>query len=211
MLDQIMKAQELIGEKISNIVLMGSGEPLDNFEETIKFVDLANHPLSLNIGQRHISLSTCGLVPEIYRLADRDLQINLSISLHAPNDAKRKELMPIAKRYSIEELLDACAYYIEKTNRRVTFEYALIKGMNDSFYDAIEVAHLLQGMLCHVNLIPINPIKEKDFNKSEATSIKSFKEKLESFGIPTSIRREMGSSINASCGQLRQGYLENNI
>lgn len=209
LLDQVLKAQEIINERISNIVLMGSGEPLDNFEEVLKFINIVNHPLSLNIGQRHITLSTCGLVPEIYKLADKKLQINLSISLHAANDIKRKVIMPIAKRYRLEELIDACSYYINVTNRRVTFEYALIEGENDSLQDALEVVNLLKGLLCHVNLIPINPIKEKNYRKSSETSIKLFKNKLESYGIPTSIRKEMGSSINASCGQLRKGYLDN--
>lgn len=208
MIDEIMIAQELIGERISNIVLMGSGEPLDNFDEVIKFLELVNHPKTLNIGQRHITLSTCGLVPEIRKMADEKLQVNLSISLHAANDEKRRKIMPIAKRYSINELIEACDYYIEKTNRRVTFEYALIHNNNDQIDDAIEVGKLLRGKLCHVNLIPINPIEERNYKKSLESNIILFKEKLESIGIPTTIRKEMGSSINAACGQLRKGYLE---
>ncbi len=208
MFDEILRSQELIGEKISNIVLMGSGEPLDNYNQVIKFVSLVNNPQTLNIGQRHITLSTCGLVPEIYKFAEENLQVNLSISLHATNDLKRKEIMPIAKRYSITELMTACDYYIKKTNRRITFEYALIENKNDQLKDAIELGKLLKGKLCHVNLIPINPIKEKDYRKSSEKRIQLFKEKLESFGIPTTIRKETGSSINAACGQLRKGYLD---
>ncbi len=216
MMDQVIKAQEIIDDKISNIVLMGSGEPLDNLNEVLKFINLVNNQQTLNIGQRHITLSTCGIVPKIYELADKQLQINLSISLHTANDIKRKEMMPIAKKYSIRDLIDACTYYINNTNRRVTFEYALIKDKNDTLDDAIQTGKLLKGMLCHVNLIPINSIKEKDYEKSLDSNIKIFKEKLESFGIPTTIRKEMGSSINAACGQLRKGYLnlsedENNL
>lgn len=208
MFDEILRSQELIGEKISNIVLMGSGEPLDNYNQVIKFVSLVNDPQTLNIGQRHITLSTCGLVPEIYKFAEENLQVNLSISLHAANDLNRKEIMPIAKKYSIIELMTACDYYIKKTNRRITFEYALIENKNDQLKDAIELGKLLKGKLCHVNLIPINPIKERDYRKSSEKRIQLFKEKLESFGIPTTIRKEMGSSINAACGQLRKGYLD---
>lgn len=208
MFDEILRSQELIGEKISNIVLMGSGEPLDNYNQVIKFVSLVNDPQTLNIGQRHITLSTCGLVPEIYKFAEENLQVNLSISLHAANDLKRREIMPIAKKYSIIELMTACDYYIKKANRRITFEYALIENKNDQLKDAIELGKLLKGKLCHVNLIPINPIKERDYRKSSEKRIQLFKEKLESFGIPTTIRKEMGSSINAACGQLRKGYLD---
>lgn len=208
MLDQVLKAQEVIGERISNIVLMGSGEPLDNMEEVLKFLHLVNHPDSLNIGQRHITLSTCGLVPEIIQLADENLQINLSISLHASNDIQRMEIMPIAKKYKLDELMKACQYYIKKTNRRITFEYALIHDKNDQIRDAEILGSLLKGLLCHVNLIPINPIKERDFQQSTKGQIQVFKEKLESFKIPTTIRKEMGSNINAACGQLRKGYLD---
>ena len=208
MIDQILKMQEIIEGRISNVVLMGSGEPLDNFTEVLKFIKLVNHPLSLNIGQRHITLSTCGIVPKIYELANYNLQINLSISLHSVNESKRKEIMPIGNKYNIRELMDACTYYINKTNRRITFEYALIKGENDTEKDAIETGKLLSGILCHVNLIPINPIKEKNYEKAHERSILLFKEKLEAFGIPTTIRKEMGSSINAACGQLRIGYLD---
>lgn len=208
MIDQILKAQEIIKDRISNIVLMGSGEPLDNYDEVIKFLYLVNDPQTLNIGQRHITLSTCGLVPEIYKIANENFQANLSISLHAANDIKRKEIMPVAKKYDIEKLMDACKYYFKKTNRRITFEYALIQDKNDQPMDAIELGKLLKGMLCHVNLIPVNPIKEKNYKKSSEKSIYLFKKKLESFGVPTTIRKEMGSSINAACGQLRKGYLD---
>lgn len=209
MIDQVITAQEIIDDRISNIVLMGSGEPLDNFNEVMKFIHLINHPKTLNIGQRHITLSTCGLVPEIIKLADEDLQINLSISLHASNNKKRMEIMPIAKKYDLQQLIKACAYYIKRTNRRITFEYALISNNNDGEMDAIELSNLLKGLLCHVNLIPINPIKESKYEKSKEKQIHKFKEKLEEFKIPTTIRKEMGSSINAACGQLRKGYLNN--
>lgn len=208
MIDQVLRAQEIIDNRISNVVLMGSGEPLDNLEEVLKFIHLINNPETLHIGQRHITLSTCGIVPGIYELANQNLQINLSISLHAANDNKRKKIMPIAKKYSIKELITACNYYIQKTNRRITFEYALIRNQNDTVDDAIETGRLLRGMLCHVNLIPINPIKEKRYEKSLESTIILFKKELESFGIPTTIRKEMGSSINAACGQLRKGYLD---
>ncbi|SHH41339.1 23S rRNA m(2)A-2503 methyltransferase [Clostridium collagenovorans DSM 3089] len=209
-ISQILLAQSVLGERISNIVLMGSGEPLDNYENVKKFLYLVNAPYSLNIGQRHITLSTCGIVPNIVDLANEDMQITLAISLHAPNDFIRKQSMPIANKYSISELLGACKYYVDKTNRRITFEYALINGFNDGIKEAEELSKLLKGLLCHVNLIPVNEIKERDFKKSKLENINKFKECLESKGIPTTIRREMGSDINAACGQLRRSYIEKN-
>lgn len=209
-ISQILLAQSVLGERISNIVLMGSGEPLDNYENVKKFLYLVNAPYSLNIGQRHITLSTCGIVPNIVDLANEDMQITLAISLHAPNDFIRKQSMPIANKYSISELLGACKYYVDKTNRRITFEYALINGFNDGIKEAEELSKLLKGLLCHVNLIPVNEIKERDFKKSKLENINKFKESLESKGIPTTIRREMGSDINAACGQLRRSYIEKN-
>lgn len=209
-ISQILLAQSVLGERISNIVLMGSGEPLDNYENVKKFLYLVNAPYSLNIGQRHITLSTCGIVPNIVDLANEDMQITLAISLHAPNDFIRKQSMPIANKYSVSELLGACKYYVDKTNRRITFEYALINGFNDGIKEAEELSKLLKGLLCHVNLIPVNEIKERDFKKSKLENINKFKEYLESKGIPTTIRREMGSDINAACGQLRRSYIEKN-
>lgn len=208
-LGQIIAVKSEIGERISNIVLMGTGEPLDNFDNVIKFLGLANAEYGFNIGQRHITLSTCGLVPEIKKLADMNYQITLAVSLHAPNDAIRREIMPVAKKYSMDEILDACRYYIEKTNRRITFEYSLIKGRNDSIENAFELAENLQGMLCHVNLIPVNAVVGKKLLKPLKKDVDAFFNALVKRGIGTTIRREMGAEINAACGQLRRSYLEN--
>lgn len=207
-LAQILSAQKAIGERISNVVLMGSGEPLDNYDNVLKFIYLVNADYGFNIGQRHITLSTCGIVPKIFELAKEDLQITLAISLHAPNDSLRKSMMPIAYKYSIEELMNACRNYIEKTNRRVTFEYSLVKGVNDGPEQAEQLISLLRGMLCHVNLIPINEIRENSYEKSTSDNVKAFYNKLTSLGIETTIRKEMGADINAACGQLRRSYLQ---
>lgn len=206
---QILKAQSEIGERISNVVLMGSGEPLDNYDNVIKFIELINSDEGLNIGQRHITLSTCGIVPKIKELADKQLQITLAISLHATNDVMRKAMMPIAYKYSLSELIEACRYYTLKTNRRITFEYALVKGVNDKVEYAQELCNVLKGLLCHVNLIPVNEIKENSYKKSSIEDINKFKDVLTRCGIETTIRREMGSDINAACGQLRKNYIEN--
>lgn len=208
-LAQILKAQEEIGERISNVVLMGSGEPLDNYENVIKFIREINKSEGLNIGQRHITLSTCGIVPKIKELAHENLQITLAISLHAPNDNLRKQVMPIANKYSINEILDVCKYYIKKTNRRVSFEYALVEGFNDGKEQGEELSTILSGILCHVNLIPVNEIKENSLKKSSSDNIINFKNILCKNGIETTIRREMGSDIDAACGQLRRRYLNN--
>ena len=183
--------------------MMGIGEPLDNYEEVMRFLETVNHPLGLCIGHRHISLSTCGLVPKIKELADRNLQITLSVSLHAATDAKRSQIMPVNRKYSICELLDACRYYIEKTNRRISFEYTLIQGVNDTPEEAERLFTLLKGMLCHVNLIPVNPVKETGFQQGSRQSVESFRRILERGGIAATVRREMGSDIRAACGQLR--------
>lgn len=203
MLLQILEAERDLGERVSNIVLMGMGEPLDNYDNVMKFLRLVNHESGLNIGLRHISLSTCGLVDKIDRLADEGLPVTLSISLHAPNDEIRRQTMPIANKWSINELLGACRRYIDKTGRRISFEYALIDGVNDSKEHAHELGRLLSGMLCHVNLIPVNPIKEKNFKRSEKNAIKVFTETVETYKINATVRRRLGSDINASCGQLR--------
>ncbi|WP_027623412.1 23S rRNA (adenine(2503)-C(2))-methyltransferase RlmN [Clostridium lundense] len=207
-LGEILVAGRETKERISNIVMMGSGEPLDNFENILKFLEIVNSPNGLNIGQRHITLSTCGVVPKIIELADKNFQITLAISLHAPNDEMRKNIMPIAYKYTIEELLKACRYYIEKTNRRITFEYALVKGVNDGIEHAEELSSILKGMLCHVNLIPVNEIKENALRKSSPEDVKKFSNILLRNGIETTIRREMGADIEAACGQLRRSYLE---
>ena len=207
-LSQIILCQNVLGDRISNIVLMGSGEPLDNFDNVMKFLELINADYGLNIGQRHITLSTCGIVPKMYEIADKEMQITLAISLHATSDEKRKQIMPIANKYTINELLEACRYYIEKTNRRITFEYSLVKGVNDSKEDAKSLGILLKGMLCHVNLIPVNEIKENSFKKSSKKDIESFISILKSYGIEATVRREMGADINAACGQLRRSYIQ---
>ncbi|MEL5899491.1 23S rRNA (adenine(2503)-C(2))-methyltransferase RlmN, partial [Clostridium sporogenes] len=206
-LSQIMAAQKEIGERISNVVLMGSGEPLDNFGNVTKFLDLVTSESTLNIGQRHITLSTCGIVPKMKELADKNYNITLAISLHSPEDLLRKEMMPIANKYSIKELMEACDYYINKTNRRITFEYALVKGKNDSIKEAKKLSSLLRRKLCHVNLIPVNEIKENSYEKSTSKNIESFGNILKENGIETTIRREMGADINAACGQLRRSYV----
>lgn len=207
-LSEVIAVQNYIGERISNIVLMGSGEPLDNYDNVIKFLEVVSADYGLNIGQRHITLSTCGIVPKIYELADKELSITLAISLHAFSDDKRKEIMPIANKYAISELLEACKYYLNKTNRRITFEYALVKGVNDGVEDAKVLGKLLRGMLCHVNLIPVNEIKENTFKRSSKKAIDDFSEILKNQGIEVTTRREMGSDINAACGQLRRSYIK---
>lgn len=207
-LGQVIMGQRVLGDRISNIVLMGSGEPLDNYENVIKFLELVNADYGLNIGQRHITLSTCGLVPKIYELADIGMSITLAISLHSTSDEKRREIMPIANKYSISQILEACQYYIDKTGRRITFEYSLVARVNDGKDDAKSLAKLLKGMLCHVNLIPVNEIKENELKKPSKKAILDFEEILKSQGIEVTLRREMGSDINAACGQLRRSYLE---
>lgn len=200
---QVMTVQKDLGERISNIVMMGIGEPLDNYDEVLKFLEIVNHPSGLNIGHRHITLSTCGLVPKIKDLADRQLQITLSVSLHAADDETRSEIMPVNRRYSISQLMEACRYYIKNTNRRISFEYTLISGVNDNSAEAEKLLKLLHGMLCHVNLIPVNPVKETGFKQGSRAKIEEFQRILESGGISATIRREMGADISAACGQLR--------
>lgn len=210
-LSQIIVAQNQLGERISNVVLMGSGEPLDNYENVTKFLDLVNADYGLNIGQRHITLSTCGIVPKIYELADREASITLAISLHAYNDEIRKAIMPIANKYTIRQLLDACKYYVDKTGRRITYEYALVSGVNDSIEDAKSLSKLLKGLLCHVNLIPVNEIKENTLKRPSKKVIEDFESILKNAGIEVTVRREMGSDINAACGQLRRSHIETQI
>ncbi|MCT4563604.1 MAG: 23S rRNA (adenine(2503)-C(2))-methyltransferase RlmN [Maledivibacter sp.] len=206
---QILSIQKDNGERISNVVLMGSGEPLDNYEEIIKFFNIINDPLGLNISMRNITLSTCGIIPKLLELAEERLQITLAISLHAPNDSMRNKIMPINKVYNIEKLLDACKKYTKKTNRRVTFEYSLIKGFNDDKACAIELSQKLKNMLCHVNLIPLNEVKEKQLKGSTRERAYEFQKILKKNGIDATIRRELGSDIDAACGQLRKSYIEN--
>ena len=206
--EQILTVEKDSGEKISNIVFMGIGEPLDNYENVIGAIRIINNPKGLNIGARHISVSTSGLVPKIYDLAKENIQCTLSISLHATNNKKRSEMMPVNKRYSIEELIKACKDYIKITNRRISFEYALAKDNNDNLEDAKELVHLLRGMNCHVNLIPINKIENGNYMKSSNENIIKFRDYLNDNGIVATIRRELGSDIDAACGQLRRKNLE---
>ena len=208
MLDQIYRIQSLTGERVSNVVIMGSGEPMDNYDNVVKFLGLINSDKGLNISQRNITVSTCGLVPRIKQLAELKLQITLAISLHAPNDELRKTMMPIAYTYSIEQMMDACRYYLLQTARRISFEYSLVKGVNDSPECAKQLIKLVHGMNCHINLIPVNPIKERDYEQSEKNSIHNFKEILEKAGVNVTIRREMGRDIDGACGQLRQNHIE---
>lgn len=203
-IDQILFAQKDSGETVSNVVLMGIGEPLDNYEAVTKFIRNANHFAGLNIGARHISLSTCGLVDGIYRLADEGLPVTLSVSLHAPNNVLRSSLMPVNNKYPIEVLMQAIHTYIEKTNRRVTFEYSLIEGVNDNIEQAKELLKLTRGMLAHINLIPVNHVDGKSYVKSNPERINAFRTVLEQGGVTTTVRRELGSDIDASCGQLRR-------
>lgn len=206
-INQVIFAQKDIGERISNIVMMGIGEPLDNFDNVIKFLKNINCEEGLNIGYRHISLSTCGIVPKIYELAKCQFPITLSVSLHAPNNEIRSSIMPINKKYPIEELMAACREYIKTTTRRISFEYSLISGVNDSMENADELANLLKGMLAHVNLIPVNKIEERDYKKGNKKQINDFCERLNKRGVNATIRRELGSDIQASCGQLRKKLL----
>lgn len=205
--EQILAVQRDENVRISNIVFMGIGEPLDNYDNVLNAIGIINNHKGLNIGARHISISTSGIVPKIYELADRDYQFTLSISLHATNDKKRSEMMPVNNAYNIEELMKACRYYIGKTNKRISFEYALAKDNNDNLDDAKELVKLLKGMLCHVNLIPINKIENGKYVKSTNENIIKFRDYLNSKGITATIRRELGSDIDAACGQLRRKNL----
>ncbi len=208
---QVLQSQRFLdkkNEKINSIVIMGTGEPFDNYDETIKFINIINNRNGLNIGQRHITLSTSGIVPYIYKFADLNNQIVLAISLHAPNNNLRSKIMPINKKYPLEDLMDACYYYVDKTNRRITFEYALIKDLNDSEENAIELGELLGNIKCHVNLIPMNQVLENEYLPSSNNKLFLFKKVLENLNINTTIRRERGKEIDAACGQLRAKYIK---
>ncbi|MBR1701575.1 MAG: 23S rRNA (adenine(2503)-C(2))-methyltransferase RlmN [Lachnospiraceae bacterium] len=207
MLDQIYAITRITGERVSNVVVMGIGEPMDNYENLIKFIRLLTDENGLHISQRNVTVSTCGIVPRMRQLAEEKLQITLALSLHATTDEKRKRLMPIANRYSIRELMETCRYYFDCTGRRITFEYSLVGGVNDTDEDARELIALAEPLCCHVNLIPVNPIKERDFVQSEAARIQAFKNKLERNKINVTIRREMGRDIDGACGQLRRKNL----
>lgn len=207
-LNQVIFAQKDLGERISNIVMMGIGEPLDNFDNVVKFLKNVNHPEGICIGYRHISLSTCGLVDKIEKLSEVNIPITLSISLHAPNNKIRSSIMPVNKKYPIEVLIAACRKYIDKTGRRISFEYALIAGVNDGKKEAEELAALLKGMLCHINLIPVNKVEERNYKKGTAEAIRKFQQYLTDLGMNATVRRELGSDISASCGQLRKKVLD---
>ena len=206
MVDQVLFTSLDSGLEISNIVLMGIGEPLDNYDTVLRFLELINSPDGMNIGMRHISLSTCGLVPRIDRLAEENLQLTLSVSLHAPDNETRSKIMPVNKRYPLEELMPACRKYYEKTGRRISFEYAMIRGMNDTKEHCDRLIRLLRGLPCHVNLIPLNHVDESPLQPSLRQTVQAFQKQLEDSGITATVRRTLGSDIDASCGQLRRKY-----
>ena len=211
MLAQVYAIQKLTGERVSNVVVMGTGEPFDNYDTLIQFLRMLTDTNGLNISQRNITVSTCGIVPKIRAFAEEDLQVTLALSLHASDNEKRKELMPIAYTYSLGEVMDACRYYFQKTGRRMTYEYSLVGGVNDTREDAKALAGLLRGQNCHVNLIPVNPVKEKGYVQPDRTAVLDFKDKLEKYGINATIRREMGRDIDGACGQLRRSYEESSV
>ena len=208
MLRQVYQIQKITGERVSNIVIMGTGEPLDNYDNFLKFIHMVSDEHGLNISQRNITASTCGIVPNIRRLAEEKLQITLALSLHGSNQEKRRSLMPVANKYELHEVLEACDYYFKKTGRRITFEYSLVHGVNDTPEDAKELMGILKDRNCHLNLIPVNPIKERNYEKPDKKSAENFKNKLEKNGINVTIRREMGSDIDGACGQLRRKTMQ---
>ena len=205
--DQIYQIGTDIGERISNVVVMGTGEPLDNYDNLLKFIELLSDENGLNISQRNLTVSTCGIVPRMRELADKKLQITLALSLHASNQEKRLQLMPVANKYDIKEAVDACRYYFEQTGRRITFEYSLVAGVNDTAEDAAELAELVRGINCHINLIPVNPIKERSYRQPDDGAVHAFQKKLERNGLTVTVRREMGRDIDGACGQLRRKHM----
>ena len=207
-LDQVIFAQQDAGIRIDNIVLMGIGEPLDNFDNVLRFLHIVNDPNGIQIGMRHISLSTCGIVPKIYELAEKQLQITLSVSLHAPDDEHRSAIMPVNQRWGVDELLKACRAYFEKTGRRVSFEYTMIHDVSDKPEQALMLAQKLKGIAAHVNMIPLNNVKESGLHCSSRAAMEKFQSILESHGVTATVRRTLGSDIDASCGQLRRNYLD---
>lgn len=206
MLEQIYEVTRRTGERVSNIVVMGTGEPMDNYDNLVRFLRLISDENGLNISQRNITVSTCGLVPRMKMFADEGFQVTLALSLHATNDEKRKEIMPVANSYSISELMDVCRYFFDKTGRRITFEYSLIGGVNDSEKEAEALAKLAGPLHAHINLIPVNPVEERDYVQSKKEAIQAFKMKLEKHHINVTIRREMGRDIDGACGQLRRRH-----
>lgn len=208
MLDQIYQIQKWSGERVHNVVVMGTGEPLDNYDALLRFLRLLTGEGGLHISQRNVTVSTCGIVPKIRQLAEEHLQITLALSLHASSQEKREELMPVAKKYALPDVLDACRYYFEQTGRRITFEYSLVGGVNDRREDAEALAALVRPLKGHINLIPVNPIKERDYVQPDRRKIINFKNSLEKSGINVTIRREMGRDIDGACGQLRKSYMD---
>lgn len=208
MLDQIYRIQAQTGERVSNIVIMGSGEPMDNYDNVVRFIHMISDENGLNISQRNITVSTCGIVPGIEKFTKEKLQVTLALSLHAPNDEVRRTLMPVANKYKLQDVLTACRYFYQQTGRRLTFEYSLVQGVNDNLQEARQLADLIGDMHGHVNLIPVNPIRERDYVQSGQKAIQDFKTCLERRGIAVTVRREMGRDINGACGQLRRSYLK---
>lgn len=208
MLDQVYRVQKMSGQRVSNVVVMGIGEPLDNLENLLRFAEMLTDENGLHISKRNITVSTCGLVPEIGKLAEKNLPITLAVSLHAVTDEKRKKMMPVAERYSIAELMDACRHYYESTGRRITFEYALAAGVNDGKEDAQGLAALAGSVHAHVNLIPVNPVREREFTASGKDAVREFQRELEEAGINVTLRREMGRDIDGACGQLRRNHAD---
>lgn len=208
MLEQIYRISADTGERVSNVVVMGTGEPLDNYDNLLTFIRMLTDENGLHISQRNLTVSTCGLVPKIRELAKEKLQMTLALSLHASSQEKRENLMPVARAYDIHELIDTCRYYFEETGRRITLEYSLVAGINDTKADAGALADLVRGLNCHINLIPVNPIKERDYTQPDRKAVIEFKNKLEKYGINVTIRREMGRDIDGACGQLRKRFAE---
>lgn len=207
MLDQIYAIMLESGERVSNVVVMGTGEPLDNYENLLRFITLLTDENGLHISQRNLTVSTCGIVPKMRELAQNKLQITLALSLHAATDKKRRELMPIANTYSLAQLMEACSFYFAQTGRRITFEYSLVRNINDTEKDAMQLSELIRGQNCHVNLIPVNPIKERSYVQSDKQAVEAFRDRLKKQGITATIRREMGRDIDGACGQLRRRFL----
>ena len=210
MLGQVYAIQRITGERVSNVVIMGTGEPLDNYENFLRFIRLLTDEHGLHISQRNVTVSTCGIVPKMLELAEEDLQITLALSLHGTTQEKRRELMPVANKYGLQDVLHACDEYFEKTGRRITFEYSLVHGVNDTDEDAAELVRILKPRNCHLNLIPVNPVRERSFVRPSRKNALNFKNKLEKSGINVTIRREMGADIDGACGQLRRRYVQTN-
>ncbi len=210
MLGQIYEIQKVTGERVSNVVIMGTGEPLDNYKNFLCFIRLLTDEHGLHISQRNVTVSTCGIVPKMLELAEENLQITLALSLHGTTQEKRKELMPVANKYELSDVLHACDEYFRKTGRRITFEYSLVHGVNDTDEDAGELIRILKPRNCHLNLIPVNPVKERSFVRPSRKNALNFKNKLEKSGINVTIRREMGADIDGACGQLRRRYVQTN-